>query len=180
MKKKYLYFGNSLPKIASRRFPASSRFSSAAYKSDAETALEKKQKSEADARLIIEKETELKGLKIENPEDFTKAFTLYKEIAELKGKNVDEKLAAIEDAQKELKEAKPEVTAEELKAIKEDLDVTIKAFDKLQVRMKDRKAPIAEGKKSFDEALKEAIEGKMDQIEKFNRKEIKKFDIEID
>lgn len=93
---------------------------------------------------------------------------------------VTEQLKAIADSIEEVKNMKPEVTAEELKKVKEDVAITVKAFDRLQVILKDRRAPISQEKKSFDEALKEAIESKMDSIEKFNRKEIKKFDIEID
>lgn len=171
-------YGN-LPKIQSRRFWGVGQNGFTAYKTDSEIALEKKQKSEADTKVITEKETELKAIKIDKPEDFTKAFQLYKEIAELKGKNLDEKLIAIEEAQKELKEQKPEVTAEELKAIKDDLDITIKAFDKLQIRMKSGNAPVSNEVKSFDERLAEAMTESKDNYEKFKRKEIKRFELEI-
>ena len=91
-----------------------------------------------------------------------------------------EQLKAVNTSIEEVKNMKPEVTAEELKAVKDDVDVTMKAFDKLQIILKGRKAPVTEGKKSFDTVLKESIEAKMDDIQKFNRKEINKFDIEID
>lgn len=51
-------------------------------------------------------------------------------------KNADDKLEAVNKTIEDLKTAKPEVTADELKAIKDDLAVTIKAFDKLQDRVK--------------------------------------------
>ena len=122
---------------------------------------------------------------IKTSADLLKELGEIKASLELKAKEdakaeVTEQLKAIADSIEEVKAMKPEVTAEELKAVKADLDVTIKAFDKLQIILKGRKAPVTEGKKSFDAVLKESIEAKMDQIEKFNRKEINKFDIEID
>lgn len=52
-------------------------------------------------------------------------------------KNFEDKLAEVNTAIESLKELdKAKATAEQLKAIKEDLDITIKAFDKLQLRMK--------------------------------------------
>lgn len=58
------------------------------------------------------------------------------EKAEKQEKNLDEKLEAVNKTIEEMKAVKPEVTADELKAIKTDLDITIKAFDKLQDRVK--------------------------------------------
>jgi HK97 family phage major capsid protein len=55
-------------------------------------------------------------------------------------KNLDEKIEVVNATIEELKNKKPEVTAEELKAIKDDLDVTIKALDVLQSRQKSQKA----------------------------------------
>lgn len=167
MKKTYLYFGNSLPKMVSRRFPGTSRFGSAAYKTDAELAAEKKLKDE---KAITDKETELKALKIEKPEDFTKAFQLYKEIAELKGKNLDEKLAAIEEAQKQIKEAKPEVTAEEHKKVVDRLETTIRALDIVQARVKNQgTTPQPQAEKSFNQILADTIERYADQIKGFTK-----------
>jgi hypothetical protein len=122
---------------------------------------------------------------IKTSADLLKELGEIKAGLELKAKEdakaeVTEQLKAITTSIEEVKNMKPEVTAEELKKVKSDLDVTIKAFDKLQIILKDRKAPIKEGKKSFDDVLKESIESKMDDIAKFNKKEIKKFDIEID
>lgn len=112
-------------------------------------------------------------IKIEKPEDLQKAYDAMKKELEEKGaenvKNFDEKMTAIEAAMKELKEAKPEVTAEELKAIKDDLDVTIKAFDKLQIRMKNSVAPGKQENKSFNDILGETIDRYADQIRNFKR-----------
>lgn len=60
-------------------------------------------------------------------------------------KNLDEKLAEVNTAIETLKATKPEVTADELKAIKDDLDITIKAFDKLQTRLKSQQMQNAGG-----------------------------------
>ena len=170
MKKKYLNFGHA-PKIVSRRFQSSNDFKSASYKSDGEggegdDADKNKKEIKTSADLLKELGEIKAGLEKKAKED-AKA-------------EVTEQLKAITDSIEEVKNMKPEVTAEELKAVKDDLDVTIKAFDKLQIILKGRKAPVTEGKKSFDTVLKESIEAKMDDIEKFNRREVKKFDIEID
>jgi len=122
-------------------------------------------------------------IEIKSIADLQKAYEAMKKDLEEKGaenvKNFEEKMTAIETGMKELKEAKPEVTAVELKALKDDLDVTIKAFDRLQIRMKNNtQAPIE--KKSFSQALTEAVDKKHDTINKFFRKEIKTFDLEID
>ena len=122
---------------------------------------------------------------IKTSADLLKELNDIKTGLELKAKEdakaeVTEQLKAIATSIEEVKNMKPEVTADELKKVKEDVAITVKAFDRLQVILKDRKVPLKEGKKSFDEALKEAIKSKMDSIEKFNRKEIKKFGIEID
>jgi len=58
------------------------------------------------------------------------------EKAEAQSKNLDEKLAEVNKSIEAVKNAKPEVTSEDLKAVKENLDVTIKALDVVQSRMK--------------------------------------------
>lgn len=112
-------------------------------------------------------------IEIKSIDDLQKAYDAMKKELEEKGaenvKNFEEKMAAIELAMKELKEAKPEVTAEELKAIKDDLDVTIKAFDKLQIRMKNSVAPGKQETKSFNDILGETIDKYADQIRNFKR-----------
>jgi HK97 family phage major capsid protein len=75
---------------------------------------------------------------------------------ESKQKNDEEKYEAVNKAIEELKGKKPEVTADELMEIKSNLDVTIKALDVVQNRMKSQKmstnAPAQE-----DNTLKGAI-----------------------
>jgi HK97 family phage major capsid protein len=58
---------------------------------------------------------------------------------ESKQKNDEEKYEAVNKAIEELKGKKPEVTADELMEIKSNLDVTIKALDVVQNRMKSQK-----------------------------------------
>src|SRR5436190_346751 len=61
------------------------------------------------------------------------------EKAENQQKNLDDKLAEVNKAIAELKEAKPEVTAEQLAKVESDLAVTIKALDIVQGRVKSQK-----------------------------------------
>ena len=73
-------------------------------------------------------------------------------------KNFDEKMEAINASIAELKALKPEVTADELKAIKEDLAITMKAFDKLQTRVKTNGNNTGKVEtKGFAELLSEGI-----------------------
>lgn len=58
------------------------------------------------------------------------------EKAEAQSKNLDEKISEVNKSIEAVKSAKPEVTAEDLKAVKDNLDVTIKALDVVQTRMK--------------------------------------------
>jgi HK97 family phage major capsid protein len=51
-------------------------------------------------------------------------------------KNLDEKMEAVNEAIEALKAKKPDVSVEEFKSVKDNLDITIKAFDQLQERMK--------------------------------------------
>lgn len=82
---------------------------------------------------------------------------------------VTEQLKAITDSIEEVKNMKPEVTADELQKVKSDLDVTIKAFDKLQIILKDRKAPVNEKCKTFNEILSETINENVDKIKNFKK-----------
>jgi HK97 family phage major capsid protein len=123
-------------------------------------------------------------IEIKSIEDVQKAFDAMKKKLEEKGaeneKNFEEKIKALEEANAELKALKPEVTAKELKALKEDLDITLKAFDKLQVRLKENKIePKKEEFKSFEQRIGEAMEKKTDDIAKFERKESKSLIIEL-
>jgi len=71
--------------------------------------------------------------------------------AETREKNLDEKITAVNEAITELKAQKPEVTADELKAIKNDLDITVKAFDLLQKQTKADKQRNTGGNQSRED-----------------------------
>lgn len=132
MKKAYLRFGGTLPKTHTRHFPGIHRLGAAAYKSDAEIAAEKKATEEAAAKAPVTKAAILK-------EFTTIKDALEKNLndkAEKQEKNLDEKIEAVNKSIEDLKKLPEAATAEELKALKSDIDVTIKAFDKLQTRMK--------------------------------------------
>lgn len=94
-------------------------------------------------------------------------------------KNFDEKMAAIEAAIKEVKEAKPEVTAEEVKKLKEDLDTTVKALDIVQIRMKNAGGnnPTKQESKPFNEILAETIERHADEIRNYRKGRIVEMDM---
>lgn len=163
--KNYFY----APKFVSKRFPGASRFGSAAYKEDADN---KDDKSDADKKEIKTSADLLKHL------NETKAALEQAVKTETKAE-VSEQLKAVNAAIEELKGVKPEVTAEELKKIKDDLDITIKAFDKLQIILKRQSAPANQEVKTFDQRLAEAVDESHDNIEKFKKGEIKKFALEI-
>lgn len=120
---------------------------------------------------------------VKSPDDLQKSFDMLKGILELKGAenviNFEEKMAAIKTAQEEAIKAKDDQIAE----IKADLDITIKAFDKLQNRVKaDIKAGSRQPKterKSFAEAINEMIEEKGDDVAKFIKGETTKLAIEL-
>jgi HK97 family phage major capsid protein len=82
---------------------------------------------------------------------------------------VEEQLKAVNASIEEVKKMKPEVTADELKSVKERLEVTIKAFDQLQIILKDRKVPVNEKAKTFNEALEETIKENADKIKNFKK-----------
>jgi HK97 family phage major capsid protein len=68
------------------------------------------------------------------------------EKADAQVKNFDEKMKAVNEAIEELKAKKSDVSAEEFKSVKENLDITIKAFDKVQegiMRKSTSTAPIS-------------------------------------
>jgi HK97 family phage major capsid protein len=98
--------------------------------------------------------------------DVQKSFDLLKTVLELKGveevKNFDEKIAAIEAAALELKEAKET----EVKSISERLEATISALDIVQARVKadSRRSNTTASTKSFGEMLSEGIQEKASEI----------------
>jgi HK97 family phage major capsid protein len=89
-----------------------------------------------------------------------------------KQKAIDEKIA-------EIKGLPAEVTPEQLKQMKEDLATTIKAFDMLQIRLKNTGTATPEAPQSFDQVLQKAMEDATDDIAKFTRKETKSLIIDL-
>ena len=137
---------------------------------------------------VIEAEKKARKTAIENAEkaynefeikdpatDLQKSFNLLKAVLELKGaeevKNFEEKMEAIEAASEEAKTA----SADELKTLAEKLEITIKAFDQLQVRMgKDRNiTQITQPEtKSFNSMLAEGIAEVKEEFKAFADKKI--------
>lgn len=157
MKKTFINFGHA-PKVYSRRFRASSSFASASYKSDGKEG-EDEDPEKKEIKTSADLLKELGEIKV----------SLEKKAKEDAKAEVTEQLKAINASIEEAKAMKPEVTAEELKQVKDDLDVTIKAFDKLQVILKDRKGIAPKEVKSFNESLVEAIEANADKIKSFKK-----------
>lgn len=79
----------------------------------------------------------------------------------------DEKIAAVNEAIAEA--AKPEVTATELKAVKDDLAATIKMVDRHDINMKRGGATSKPETKSFNDYLEDTILRYADQIKGFKR-----------
>ncbi len=160
MTKAYLKFGNKpksyLPKLSSRRFPLVA-FKSVAYKSDGKDSKEGSEDKEIQTSADLLKE--LNEIKSSLEQSF-EAKT---------GKAIDEKLEAVNTSIEELKSAKPEVTAEELKKVKDDLQVTIKALDIVQARVKSSHAPIKAEAKSFNDVLEETIKANATEIREFKK-----------
>lgn len=107
-----------------------------------------------------------------------KLETSIKDGVETKIKAADEKLDAVQKSLKAL-EDKESVSPEEVTKLKSDLAATMKALDILQIKIKNAKPESVEEPKSFDVRLKEALENATDKVAKFNRKEIKRFEIEL-
>ena len=158
MTKAYLKFGHA-PKIYSHRFRGSSFSGAASYKTDGGTGDEcgeGGEKKEITKEFILKELGEIKaGLEQKAKED-AKA-------------EVTEQLKAVNASIEKLESKAPEVSVEEFKKVKEDLDVTIKAFDKLQIILKDRKAPVQESKQTFNQILGETIHENVDKIKNFKK-----------
>lgn len=105
---------------------------------------------------------------VDNPDNVVKSMELHAAFLKAQGeaevKNFEEKLAAIEAAQKEAKEA----DAATLKEISERLEVTIKAFDMFQIHSK--KSKVESREKSFGAALGEILESKKDDLKNYQQK----------
>lgn len=88
------------------------------------------------------------------------------EKAEKQDKNFQEKLEAVNASIETLKNAKPEVTAEEFQKVSDELAVTIKAFDLLQTQVKNnnRKSPAQPEDTSLHGQISKALFEKKDEI----------------
>jgi len=146
-------------------------------KTAAQIEAEKKQR----ATEIKAAEDAYEAFEIKGPEDVKKSFELQKALFELKGadevKNFEEKMDAINTALEAAKTAKDD----EIKALRADLDVTIKAFDQLQTRVGKDRTPVLKQPeiKSFGEHVKEMLEEKGDDVAKFIKGETTKLQIEL-
>lgn len=164
MKKKYLLFTSS-------RHGAMHR----AYRTDAESALERKERKDK----IDAAQKAYDDFQVEKPEDLQKSFDLMKTVLELKaadnGHNVEEKMAELEAAINEAKAMKPEVTAVEVKQLKDDLEATIRLLDKTSTKVKNmgNKGTIYETEtKAFVPMFSEEmnnLEGKFKDMKKGDR-----------
>lgn len=118
----------------------------------------------------------MENIEIKSVADLQVAYDAMKKELETKGaeatKNYDEKMGAIEAAIVELKAVKPEVTAEQFAKMKSDLDVTVKAFDHLQSRVKSgTQASNIIQPVSFESALYKGLEDNTDNIIKMSTKD---------
>ena len=95
---------------------------------------------------------------------------------------VAEQLKAISDATAEAAKADvldKEAKAVELKRISDELAITVKAFDRIQITLKDRRNSTPQSAKSFSDVIKIAMEDATDDIAKFQRKESKSVVIDL-
>lgn len=157
MKKTFINFpANRAPKIQSRRFGHQS-FVNTAYKTDG--------KEGGDDKGEVE---------IKTAADLLTVLNQTKESLEKKSKEdakaeVTEQLKAVNEAIDELKNVKPEVTAEELKAIKDEVQTAVKALNILNIRVKGQlnAVPANTELKSFNDILAETIERNASAIQNY-------------
>lgn len=167
----------SLPQMTSRRMGLQAhRKGAVAYKSDGG--------GDGGDDPVITKEwlqTELAATKkaLEDAQAKKFAENLEPEIKKHFEAKYAEKLKAVEDKLAEVKGLPAEVTPDELKKMKEELAVTIKAFDMLQIRLKNTGNATPEAPQSFGEVLQKAMEEATDDINKFARKESKSLIIDL-
>lgn len=94
-------------------------------------------------------------------------------------KKHDEKMAELTAAFDEVKNIKPEVTSAELKAIKDDLELTIKAVEKFSAKFKAVALPTEQKAVTFESRLKDAVEANYDNVQKFIKGETKSVNLEL-
>lgn len=164
----------SLPQMTNRRMGLQAhRKGAVSYKSDG---------GEDDDEItkdFIVKELAATKKALEEAQEKKFAENLEPEIKKAFEAKFAEKQKAIDEAIAAIKGLPAEVTADDLKKMKEELAVTIKAFDMLQIRLKNTGNAGPEAPKSFDEVLKKAMEDKTDDIAKFARKETKSLIIDL-
>ena len=73
-------------------------------------------------------------------------------------KNFDEKMATVNAAISELQNKKADVSVEEFKSVKDNVDVTIKALDQLQERMKPQATSVSAAPASWGSAIVKSID----------------------
>jgi len=174
MKKEFIKFApmakSYLPRFESRRFPQG-RTMSVSYKSEGgEGGEDPEIKTSAD---LLKSLNEMKT-------------SLETSLNEKAGKNIDEKLVAVNQlitdlkTAMEAKDAAEKLNAETIKEMQDDLKATIKGFDLLQTRVKAQGAGKIEAEvKTLSERIKEAVEEKHDDIVKFSKGQIKKLELGI-
>lgn len=184
MKKQYFTPGEiarrinaSLPQITSRRMGLQAhRKGAVAYKSDGD---DNGDDGEAVTKEWLVKELGATRKALEDAQTKKFAENLEPEIKKHFEAKYADKLKAIDDKLAELKGLPAEIKAEDLLKMKQDLEVTIKAFDMLQIRLKGTGSAGPEAPKSFDQVLAKAMEDATDNIAKFVRKETKSLIIDL-
>lgn len=168
MKRTYIKFAaaHSAPKIQTRRMGLKP-FVTAAYKSDGETDTDDELKTEVKAisknvKMAVDNTGELKT-KLENTQIELKSAQ-----AELTSTKT-----ALETTQTEVKEVKAALVVKDERDVKNQ-----EAINKLIAERKNNPGGVAEVK-TFQSVLKDEFDKNQDQIEKFQRKELKSFAIEV-
>lgn len=99
------------------------------------------------------------------------------EKADAQAKNLDEKISEVNKAIESVKSAKPEVSADDLKAVKDNLDVTIKALDVVQTRMKSENYKYKSTPTTLSEVIVKTMEDNKSEIVKDQKNKNAKFQI---
>lgn len=161
------------PKYVSKRFPGASRFGSAAYLTDAEIAAEKAEKEKKDKEGQVEVKTAADVLKFLNETKAALEETLKSEVkAEVK-ESTEAKLLEIEKKVGEVKGLPEGVTPEQLKQAIEDINITIKMVDRMNISMKSgvKQSSSKREVKSFNDILGDTIDRYADKIKSIKKGE---------
>jgi uncharacterized protein YaaR (DUF327 family) len=157
MKKTFIRFA---PKIVSKRFSMTGNPGFTAYKEDGETET-KEIKNAAD---LLKELGEMKAdLEKKAAEDVDKAVAA-------KAQEFADKIKDVSDKISEVKGLDETVTIEDLKKMKEDLAVSVKAIDKLAIAVKNQKSQSSKPEvKTFNQVLSETIEDHAEEIKSFKK-----------